>query len=106
MIRKKPLRSRKKAATAAERAHMARVAEMPCLVCGASSTVHHVTSDGYQRITRSNWLVVPLCPVHHQIQFGPHESVEALGHAGFTLTYGVDLLAEAVRLKGEFTTPV
>jgi len=60
--------------------------------------VHHVTSDGYKRITRSNWLVTPLCPAHHQIQWGPRESVEALGHAGFTQAYGIDLLAVARRL--------
>ncbi len=71
---------------------------MPCLVCGARSTVHHVTSDGYKRISRSHLRVVPLCPRHHQIQHGPRESVEALGHAGFTATYGIDLLAEAERL--------
>ncbi len=90
----------KKAPTAAERRHMARIAEMPCLVCGGASTVHHVTSDGYKRITRSNMLVTPLCPVHHQIQWGPRESVEALGHAGFAQAYGIDLLAEARKLAG------
>jgi hypothetical protein len=87
--------------TAAERRHMARVADMPCLVCGSPATVHHVTSDGYKRITRSHMLVVPLCPVHHMIQHGPRESVEALGHAGFTKAYGIDLLAEAKRLAGD-----
>lgn len=88
----------RKPPTAAEKRHMQRVAEMPCLVCGAQATVHHVTSDGYKRITRSNWLVVPLCPIHHQIQWGPRESVEALGHRGFTERYGIDLLAVARRL--------
>ena len=71
------------------------VASLGCLVCGGLSTVHHVTSDGYKRITRSNYLVTPLCPVHHQIQHGPRESVEALSHAGFTRAYGIDLLAVA-----------
>lgn len=84
--------------TAAERRHIARIAELPCLVCGGPATVHHVTSDGYKRITRSHMLVTPLCPVHHQIQHGPRESVEALSHRGFTERYGVDLLAEAMRL--------
>ena len=85
--------------TARERLHMARVAGMPCLVCGGQATVHHVTSDGNQRITRSNWLVTPLCPVHHQIQHGPRESVEALGHAGFTRVYGIDLMHRAGQLR-------
>jgi hypothetical protein len=40
---------------------------------------------------------VPLCPRHHQIQFGPRESVEALGHQGFFRVHGIDLYQEATR---------
>ena len=92
----------KRPATAAEKRHMAYVATLPCLVCGAQATVHHVTAriEG-GRITRRNDRVVPLCPRHHQIQHGPRESVEALSHRGFWLTYGIDLLAEAERLWSE-----
>lgn len=91
----------RKAATAAERRHLHRVAAMGCLVCGEPSTVHHVTSDGFQRLTRTHSRVAPLCPVHHMIQFGPRESVEALGHQGFKVTYGIDLLAAADWLWAE-----
>lgn len=89
-----------KAATKAERAHMARVASLPCLVCGAQSTVHHVTgyADRMGRLTRSHFRVVPLCPRHHLIQHGPRESVEATGHQGFYRMHGVDLLKEAISL--------
>lgn len=92
---------RRKAPTAAERRHLDRVAKMPCLVCGAASTVHHVTSDGCQRLARVHCRITPLCPAHHMIQFGPKGSVEALGHAGFTATYGIDLLAVADDLWAE-----
>ncbi len=82
-----------------ERAHLARVANMPCLVCGRTSTVHHVTASVHGgRVTRSHQRTVPLCPKHHQVQFGPTESVEALGHGGFHLTYGIDLMVEAETL--------
>jgi len=92
----------KKPPTAAEKRHMANVAEMPCLVCGGVSTVHHVTASIHGgRLTRRNDRVVPLCPRHHQIQWGPRESVEALSHRGFWLTHGIDLLAEAERLWNE-----
>lgn len=91
----------RKAPTAAEKRHLRRVAETGCLVCGEPSTVHHVTSDGFQRLTRTHERITPLCPVHHMIQFGPKVSVEALGHAGFTATYGIDLLAVATRLWAE-----
>lgn len=84
---------------AAERAHMAKVAAMGCLVCGQPATVHHVTASiNRGRLSRSHMRVVPLCPVHHFQQFGPRESVEALNHRGFWLTYGIDLLKEAERL--------
>lgn len=89
---------RRQAPTAAERRHLDRVASLGCLVCDSPATVHHVTSDGYKRLTRTHERIVPLCPRHHMIQFGPHESVEALGHAGFTETYGIDLLERARQL--------
>ncbi len=87
------------APNAAARAHIARVAAMPCLVCGRPATVHHVTASRFGgRITRTHKRVVPLCPVHHQIQHGPEESVEALNHGGFFDRYGIDLLAVADQL--------
>lgn len=92
-------RTRKKAPSAAEKRHMGRVAEMGCLVCGAPATVHHVTASIHGgRISRSHERIVPLCPVHHQVIYGPRESVEALGHAGFYAAYGIDLLREAQKL--------
>lgn len=98
----------KKAPTAAERAHMAYVASLPCLVCGGRSTVHHVTgyADRMGRVSRSHMRVVPLCndAPHHQAVFdkasGP-QSVELLGHRGFYQKYGIDLMAEAERLANE-----
>ena len=91
------------APTVGERQHMARVATLPCLVCGVEPvTLHHVsaTVEG-GRITRSHNRVTPLCPRHHQIQHGPRESVEALGHGGFARRHGIDLLAAADWLWAE-----
>jgi len=78
------------------------VAEQGCLVCGAPATIHHVTgyADKPGRFGRDHWLVVPLCPPHHQKVFDPSASdpisVEGLGHQGFFDKYGIDLLAEAM----------
>ena len=93
----------KRLLTADEKRHIARVAGLPCLVCGGVATVHHVTgyADRMGRFSRSPRLVVPLCPAHHQIQHGPRQSVEALGHRGFYQEWRIDLLAEAERLWGE-----
>lgn len=92
-----------KPATKSERAHMERVAGLPCLKCRGQATVHHVTgyADRMGRFSRSHRLVVPLCPVHHQIQWGPRESVEALGHQGFFDAHEIDLKAEAEWLAEE-----
>ena len=87
--------------TAAERAHMDKVAQMPCLVSGKwPVTLHHVTgyADRMGRAPRSHMRVVPLAARYHLIQHGPRESVEALGHQGFYRVHGIDLMAEAERL--------
>lgn len=87
------------------RFHMNRVAALGCLVCGEAATLHHVTStgNGSRDVTRSDKLIVPLAPGFHLIQHGPHDSVEAIGHAGFKRVHGIDLFAEAVRLWEETT---
>jgi hypothetical protein len=95
-MKRQPMkRSRGKAASAIEKRHFSRVAALGCCVCGGEATVHHVTSDGFQRITRSHQRVIPLCPRHHFVQHGPRESIEALGHAGFATTYQIAPLAYA-----------
>lgn len=89
--------------TAEEKRHIKRVVAMPCLVSGKRPvTVHHVTASIHGgRLARSHKRIVPLAPQYHMIQFGPRTSVEALGHAGFFATYGIDLLAAADRLWEE-----
>ena len=45
--------------------HMAKVAMLPCLVCGAWPVeIHHATKP------RSDMHVLPLCPRHHRREFG------------------------------------
>lgn len=101
---RKPLKARRRVRPRAdELRHIARVAAMPCLVSGKPATVHHVTASIHGgRLSRSHKRIVPLAPEYHLIQFGPKTSVEALGHGGFYLTYGIDLLAEAERLWREY----
>lgn len=89
-LRQAPIKAKpRKAVPAAEKRHMGRVAEMGCLVCCRPAEVHHVTSDRFKRITRSNKRVVPLCPEHHRT--GPH-AVERISHDGFYNRFGFDLL--------------
>lgn len=74
-------------------AHMAAVAQLPCMVCAAWPVdVHHMPSP------RSDMRVIPLCPQHHRREFGPgawHYSPKAFreAHGG-----DEDLLAAVAEL--------
>lgn len=82
-------------------AHMARVAELPCLVCGAYGVeVHHEGKP------RSDKRVLPLCARHHRREFGvgayhysPRAFYEAHGDSKFLLAVVADMLA------GEWINP-
>jgi hypothetical protein len=64
----------KHAPTAAEKRHMARVAQLPCAICGqpGPSIVHHMRAGfgGAQRAP--NALTMPLCWEHHVGKTGIH----------------------------------
>jgi len=50
---------------AAGKAHMERVAQLPCFVCGCYGVeVHHIPDP------RSDMRVMPLCPRHHRREYG------------------------------------
>ena len=56
----------KKAQTAAERRHVARLAELPCVVCGAHGVEIHEFEQGA-------WFAsVPVCPACHRGPAGWH----------------------------------
>jgi hypothetical protein len=97
-----PKRSRKReaymrsAARVEGLAHMERVAQEGCIVCGARPVeVHHEGKP------RSDMNVLPLCPPHHRREFGPgayHYSPKA-----FYALHGSseELLARVDRLLGK-----
>lgn len=64
----------KHAATAAEKRHMARVAELPCSVCDAPgpSLVHHPRFCAGAGQRAGHFLVIALCPDDHAGQHGIH----------------------------------
>ncbi len=79
------------APTASEKRHFARLAKMECIACGAWDVeLHHVTSDGHQRLSKRHDRVVPLCAAGcHRL--GP-QAVHVIGHAAFNELHGFDLL--------------
>jgi len=56
----------KKPATKAERAHMASVAALGCIVCGNHAGVHHIRKGCGMGQRASHYDTIPLCPYHHQ----------------------------------------
>ena len=47
--------------------HMARVAELPCAVCGSAPVeVHHILEGRTPGRKAPDWLTVPLCPSCHR----------------------------------------
>lgn len=52
----------------AELAHMGRVKQLPCAVCGAPppSEAHHCFHGRYSTAKESGYDTIPLCPPHHR----------------------------------------
>lgn len=84
-----------------EQRHMGRVAALGCCVCrrlGHGDTpaeIHHIRES---RITRSDFLVLPVCREHH---LGTHMSVHMRKRAlmdALHIESEFDLLAETLRL--------
>ena len=47
--------------------HMGRVASLPCCVCGAEPVeVHHIMEGRTPGRRASDWLTLPVCPLHHR----------------------------------------
>jgi hypothetical protein len=84
--------------TAAEKSYLDKVASLGCVLCkhlglGSSpATLHHIREDQGMSQRASHFLVVPLCPEHHQGNSGIH----GLGTKRFYTRYRLtelDLLA-------------
>ncbi len=84
---------------AAETRYHDHVGGLGCLICQRPPSIHHIISDGFKRLTKDHMLVTPLCWDHHQGNEGYH----GLGsHALFYARYGIDLYAEAKRIRSEY----
>lgn len=85
--------------------------EKGCIITGAKGdhpdprlrcTIHHITSDGYKRISRDHWLVLPLRADHHQAVWDAKNSIEAMNHAEFARHHHIDLIARSIELREEW----
>ena len=65
--------AKKKVATKAERAYMAKVFSLGCIVCQMPPQLHHIRPIGLGIGNRSShYEVIPLCMSHHTGQFSIH----------------------------------
>jgi hypothetical protein len=76
-----------------------RVADLGCIVegCGAPALLHHPRFCVGMAQRSSDWLVIPLCPSHHQ--HGGHGTAIHAGQATFELNHGseAELLAKVIQ---------
>lgn len=84
--------------TAAEKKHMDKVAQMPCMACGAHPVELHHPRRGMGMSQRaSHFDVLPLCPAHHRT--GGHGVALHAGQKTWESIYGTE--AELLeRLRG------
>lgn len=79
--------TKKRAMKSQEKAHAGRLASLGCVICGKQATIHHERRYG---APTDHKLIVPLCPSHHQIQWGK-ESLEYMGHEKFEKMFHMEL---------------
>ncbi len=92
----------KRAASASDKRHLSRLAEMPCCLCtflrlgDTPSEIHHVRVNvGWGRDGHKN--AISLCPEHHRGDTGVH----AMGRQQFTDMYGISELDLLARVNEE-----
>lgn len=89
--------------TRAERQHLARVADLGCILCahlgtpGTPAEVHHARTGTGAGRRASHFDTVPLCPEHHRGNSGLH----GMGRKAFERHYGITELEllEQVRAR-------
>lgn len=68
---------------------MDRLRSLGCLICAAPASIHHVMHAPGKERRRDHRFTVPLCPGHHQGNYGVH----GLGsEKAFEALWGVDLV--------------
>ena len=94
------------------KAHMARVAQLPCVICvqhgyhqTSRTTVHHVICGRFSTHKSSDFDTIPLCEGHHQGMFDTSKTAIHRGKQTWVELYGPDtdyLPVVADMLAGEW----
>lgn len=71
-----------------DRAHLARISELGCIVCGAPEPqIHHIRHGQGMAQRASDRQAIPLCYYHHQGEEGIH----TLGTRAWERKYGAEI---------------
>ena len=82
--------------TKEERAHLDRVASLPCAVCGRHGVhVHHIRTGIGMGRRATHFQTIPLCPEHHQGNTGIH----GMGRKAFERHHGITELELLARVE-------
>lgn len=49
--------------------YLSDVADLGCIICEATAELHHPRSEQGMSQRASDWLVIPLCPIHHRLGY-------------------------------------
>ena len=76
--------------------YKSQVADFGCIICGGQAMLHHPRFAAGMAQRSSDWLVIPLCPDHHQN--GGHGVAIHAGQATFEQNFGTEeqLLAKVI----------
>ena len=78
------------------REYKSMVASFGCMVCGQQASLHHPRFCSGMAQRSSDWLVIPLCPYHHQS--GGYGTAIHAGQQAFEQNHGTEeqLLAKVI----------
>ena len=81
---------------------MAKVAGLGCLICRGPAEIHHVRFGQGMSQRASDYLIIPLCPVHHRT--GGFGIAIHAGQKQFELQHGseLELLAQTIKEITQF----
>ena len=85
-----------------ERKHLARVAEIGCVLCnnlgieGSPAEIHHIRTGTGAGRKASHYETIPLCPAHHRTS---NEALHVMGRKAFERYHGVTELELLARVR-------
>lgn len=79
---------------------MAAVADLGCLICRGPASLHHIRAGQGLGQKASDYLVIPLCPMHHQ--HGGHGVAIHSGKRTWESLYGSELTLLAQTISEVF----